>query len=651
MSKNKGSNKGKKTKPNANLATSVVKINGRLSNLLDYVKQLIYYRGSDFETIYQMMREKVSADELEKLGQNLKRCLVNNISFYFRDNTWFLDAKGNPNNNSFYQYLTTLGRPANFRELLALAKENNLAEANIREQDFAYDGRFIRLKNGKWALTHWQIIWEVGKEELNQMIRLLQTKQKPLTAKSLAREILQLDVADTNLDWIMAKDHRFVQVDGGKWFLRSALEAILRNITAPDVLAFVRQNEVNVLQEAELMLIIGEADATKRQYILSSLDLERGILRLNKRMAELFKELPAISFLKLGFYEQEIGIWYFKEQSCLAGLKPWFEFHQLEAGSKIDLCFSPKTTRLELKFSGEREAEVFAEGLKMKKLATLKQRVISTTLTLEETVTEILQLYPKGMREDNLVALAEQIAGIEKEDLLTILVENLYFEKDKQGNWQCNFPMRQAYQNWQKEKQELEALLGSIHREVAVTAEDFESLHEIKISLEEELYYLREHHREEETLFQAKIEEIAAAKEHLAAENNRLRNEYGLLEQKQKELMEHLEYQGGQLVTLRSERNKFKVKLEQVESRAMQLQSNLNHLIEEAQIEVDRLKRELLEKEHQLDSLQYANQELQRNLARLHEERRQLKRQYSSWPVRIAMFFSGLGGNKKTLGG
>lgn len=651
MSKNRGSNKGKKVKPNSIIPPGIVKINGRVANLLDHVKQLTYHKGLDFETIYQLMREKVTKDELEKLGQNLKRCLVNNISFYFKENTWFLDAKGNSSNNPFYQYLTTLGHPANFRELLTLAKENNLSENKIREQDFAYDGRFIRLKNGKWALTHWQIIWEVGKEELNQVVRLFQIKQKPLTTKFLAREIMQLDAVDTNLDWIMAKDLRFIQIGGEKWFLKSVLDAILKDIKAPDELAFVRQNEINVLQEAELMLIIGEADATKRHYILSSLDLEKGILRLNKRMAEVFKELSNISYLKLNFHDQEIGIWYFKDQSCLYGLKPWFDHYQLEAGCKIDLNFSAKTEKLELKASGEREAEVFTEGLKIKKLMHLKQNVALAVLTPEETVTEILQLYPQGMKEDILIPLVKIIANIEKEDLLTILVENLYFDRDKQDNWHCNFPMRQAYQSWQKEKAELEALLGNVHREVAVTVEDYENLHEIKTDLEEELHYLREHHREEETLFQTKIEELAATKEHLTAENNRLRNEYGLMEQKKKELLEHLEYQGSQLVSLRSERNKFKVKLEQVESRAMQLQSNLNHLIEEAQIEVDRLRREILEKEHQLDSLQYANQELQRSLARLHEERRQLKRQYSSWPVRIAMFFSGLGGNKKSLGG
>ncbi|MFA5536557.1 MAG: hypothetical protein WDA53_05245 [Bacillota bacterium] len=652
MSKNKGNVKGKRTKLNNSLPIGFVKINGRVANLLDHVKQAVYHKGLDFESIYRLVEEKVPVSELEKLGQNLKRCLVNNISFYFKDNTWFLDAKGNPNNNPFYQYLTTLGRPASFRELLTLAKENNLTENKKKEQDFAYDGRFIRLKNGKWALTHWQIIWEMGKEELQQAVRLFQIKQKPLTTKYLAKEIAQLDVADTNLDWIIAGDQRFLQLDSEHWFLQSILDGIIKDITAVDELSFMRQREINVLQEAELMLIIGEADVTKRQYILSSLDLEKGILRLNKRMVELFKKLPKIAYLKLDFDQDRIGIWYLKDQECLYGLKPWFEYHQLEAGSKLDLGFSAATLRLELRNSGEREAEVYAEGLRIKKLNSLKSRVAALILMPEEIIAEILQLYPRGIEEDNLIALAELLAGIKQKDLIDILVENFYYEQDKQGNWYCNFIMRQGFQSWQQEKAQLTALLSEVQQQVAVTVEDYEGLEKIKINLEEELRYLREHHREEEVIFRARIEELAAAKEHLTVENNHLRSENDHLEQKKKDLLEHLDYQGGQLLNLRSERNKFKVKLEQVEARAMQLQSSLNHLTEEAQIEVDRLQRGLLEKEHQLDSLQYANQELQRSLARLHEERRLLKRQYSSWPFKIALFFTtGFKGYKRSVGG
>ena len=652
MSKSKGNIKGRKSQPNNILPTGFVKINGRVANLLDRIKQAVYHKGLDFESIYRLLEEKVTATELEKLGQNLKRCLVNNISFYFKDNTWFLDTKGNPNNNPFYQYLTTLGRPASFRELLALAKENNLMDNKKKEQDFAYDGRFIRLKNGKWALTHWQVIWEVGKEELNQVVRLFQIKQEPLTTKFLSREIVQLDATDTNLGWMLAKDPRFIQIDNEHWFLLSILDGIIKDITATDELFFMRQREINVLQEAELMLIIGEADASKRQYILSSLDLEKGILRLNKRMMELFKSLPQTACLKLNLNQEKIGIWYLEDQNCLYGLKPWFEFYQLEAGSKLDLSFSAATLQLELKISGEREAEVYSEGLKMKKLSSIKNRIASLALASEEIVAEILQLYPQGLEEDNLIALVELLAGIKRQELIDILIENFYYEKDKQGNWYCNFLMRQGFQSWQQEKTELTALLDQVHQQVAVTVEDYEGLEKIKINLEEELRYLREHHREEEAIFQTKIEELAAAREHLTVENNLLRNENNLLEQKKKELLEHLDYQGGQLLNLRSERNKFKVKLEQVETRAMQLQSSLNHLTEEAQVEVDRLQRGLLEKGHQLDSLQYANEELQRSLARLHEERRQLKRQYSSWPFRIAMFFTnGFRGNKRSIGG
>lgn len=644
MSKGKGKTRTKKAKSKITAPASVVRISGRLANILDYVKQALYHEGLTYEQLYQELQRKMPLMDQDKLDRDLRRCLGNNISFYYKNNKWQMDTTGSPGNDPFYQYLMTMGYPVTFRELLSLAKENNYDGISIREQDFAYDGRFIRLKNGKWGLTYWQVTLEVSSQDLNQVVRLLQKHEYPLDLAYISKEIFGVGVSETNLEQALNRDSRFVEVAAGLWYLRSKIEALIADITAPDEFAFIRQAEISALQEAELMLIIEEADAAKREYILSSWDLEKGILRLSKRMVEIFELVENIAYLKVKTGNGEMGVWFLKEQKCLAGLSKWFEEYGLEPGSKVEVSLGDAPGYIQLRSSGEREAEVFTEGLRVRKLVKLKKRCAVASPPLEEVVTEILQLYPEGLDMHTLATLVMLIRGASQEELLELLEQHPYYEQDKHGMWYCNIPMRHAFHQWQKEKEEF-------RRQIAVTTEDYNALFEIKASLEEELAYLQDHHRKEETLFQAKIEELSAANEHLALENNRLKNEYSLLEAKQKELLEHVEHQGSQLVALRTEKNKLKVKLEQMENRAMQLQSTLNQLMEDAQQEVDRLKRELAEKTHQLDSLQYANRELQKSLARLHEERRQMKRQISSWPIRIAMFLTGLVDRRKTIGG
>jgi hypothetical protein len=651
VSKGKGKTRTKKAKSKTPGPASVVKISGRLANILDHVKQVLYHEGLTYEELLHRLQEKMPAADPEKLERDLKRCLGNNISFYFKKELWQMDKSGNPGNDPFYQYLMTMGYPVTFKELVSLAQENGMESVAIREQDFAYDGRFIRLKNGKWGLAYWQVMWEVGSEDLNKAARLIQKRQCPVSVEQLAQETVGLGVTETNLLQALSKDTRFTEVAPGQWYLKSLLDALISDLNAPDEFAFIRQVEINALQEAELMLIIEEADASRREYILSSWDLEKGVLRLNKRMVELFEPVDKIAYLKVPTGNGELGVWLLKEQKFLAGLGPWFEEYGLEPGSKVEVSRSQKPGYIQLKASREREAEVFAEGLKVKKLVKLKKDCSTTCRPLEEVVTEILQLYPKGLDIHTLTALIELISGNTQDELVELLEQYPYFEQDKHGVWYCNLTMRQAFQDWQRERQDILASLASIREHVAVTTEEYNSLHEIKTGLEEELNYLQNHHRHEEALFQAKIEELSAANEHLTLENNRLRNEYSILEQKQKELLEHVEHQGGQLVTLRTEKNKLKVKLEQTENRAMQLQSTLNQLMEDAQREVERLQKEVIAKTHQLESLQYANKELQRNLARLHEERRQMKKQVSSWPVKIVTFFSGLMGRRRTIGG
>ena len=68
--------------------------------------------------------------------------------------------------------------------------------------------------------------------------------------------------------------------------------------------------------------------------------------------------------------------------------------------------------------------------------------------------------------------------------------------------------------------------------------------------------------------------------------------------------------------------------------------------MEEAETEIIRLKKLVVEKTSELESIQYANGELQKNLARLHEERREMRRKLSSWPLRLILSIFGFGNYK-----
>ncbi|NLC38108.1 MAG: hypothetical protein GX779_02430 [Clostridia bacterium] len=637
-----------KAKSQNDASLNQVTINGRLDNLLDHVKQLLYKGGLTFEDLLEQVKNKLVNQERDKLEQDLKRCLGNNLSFYLKDGLWQVDKTGNPANNHFYQWLSTMGYPVTFRELLFLAEENGLETKGRQEQDLVYDGRFIRLRSGKWGLSHWQVMGEPTAGELTKIIRLLQKKQRPLTLAEIMGELFPARVVETGWENFLRKDERFLEVAPGRWFLKSALEAMKAHLAAEDVFAFIRQAEISVLQEAELVLIIKEADSSRRQYILSSLDLERGILRLNKRMMRIFGPLEPVAYLDLETPQGPLGVWYLQEHQCLAGLGSWYEANKLEPGSKLEICRSGEKGSLQLKASGEREAEVFAEGLKIKKLEALRKKCVYAALPLEEILTEILQLYPQGLDFDTLLALVGIINSHGYQELQETLHQYPYFEELQNGIWRCNQAMRQTYQSWHQQVLAAADSLELARRQAAAAMEEIEALHDLKQNLEEELAYLQNHHREEEALFQEKISSLAVQNEHLSLENSRLRSDCLRLEEKQKELLEDLEHQSQQLLSLRGERNKLKVKLEQAEVRAMQLQSSLNKIMEDAREEIRRLTREVQEKTHQIESLQYANQELQKNLARLHEERREIKRQVSSWPVRLAMFLAGLLGRKKS---
>ncbi|HHX51287.1 MAG TPA: hypothetical protein GX711_07600, partial [Clostridia bacterium] len=424
-----------KSKSQNDAPVNEVTVNGRLDNLLDHVKQMLYRGGLTFEDLLDQVKNKLANQDQDKLEQDLKRCLGNNLSYYLKDGLWEVDKTGNPANHHFYQWISTMGYPVTFRELLFLAEENNLETRGRLEQDLVYDGRFIRLRSGKWALSHWQVIGEPTAGEVTKVIRLFQRKQRPLTLAEIMRELFPARVVEIGWESFLQKDERFVEVGQGRWFLKSPLEAMIAHIAAEDVFAFIRQGEISVLQEAELVLIIKEADASRRQYILSSLDLERGILRLNKRMMRLFDQMEPMTYLDLETLEGPIGVWYLQEYQCLAGLGPWYEANQLEPGGKLEICRSSKKDSLQLKASGEREAEVFTEGLKIRKLEALRRKCVFHPLTIEEVVTEILQLYPQGLDFDTLLALVGIINSSGSQELQEVLHQYPYFEELQNRLW------------------------------------------------------------------------------------------------------------------------------------------------------------------------------------------------------------------------
>lgn len=603
-------------------------VSGRPDSLTDILKQLLFqYEPQAVSEMLPQARLRLGgAMSPNRLEKNILRCLQKNPSFYEQSRgLWALELSGNQANTPAYQLLQETGTPMTLAEInVALSGRGQTVGG---ERQLVYDGRFLRLKGGKWMPVTWRLKQAVLEREVAKMASVVRRSGVPLTLAELAEEVLEVPLEETDLPACLERDPRFIWVGGDFWFLAECLPSP-KELTAPDPWDFLRQPEDAALQGAELMLTFQDNDPNKRTYILSSTDLARGVLRINRRLEKFFGSLPPVAWLQLYTPTGPVDAWYWQEEKLLSGLKDWFDRCELVPGSKLEIrkvADVPQT--FEMVSTGEREAEVYAEAERVEELQRWRAEEDVAAWPGEVLVARILERFPEGLGEQEIVRIVDNLDPARSREVGDILRRLPFFEEVAGQTWCFNSRTKEAYDRWQEE-------IHAVREEVAAALEETRLLVDEKDNLLSELEQLRLQEQNWGFL-QARVQQ-------LAAENQQLRGEMEKLHRRKEQLRAELQRAEEEVSALQSEKEAISSRAGQLESRVLQLQGSFNNALSKSQAEYTALKEKLKETEKRLQSALAANQDLQQMIADLQEERLELRRRLSPWPVKLAVLCSRL---------
>lgn len=615
--------------------------------LTDMLKYFLYQQPAQQvpQLVARVQQRLVTKQSASKLEKHALRCLSKNPAFDQEpQGRWLLDTRGQRSNDQLYQWLQGLGKALNIGELRSMAEDRGIDPSLLIEKDLVADGRFLRLRDGRWALVHWEVIKMVNGQELDRMAQQLRSLRQPAGVEDLAREVLGCGVEGTDLMACLQRDPRFVWVGGHHWYLRELLPSQSDSgVSRAEALEPFRKAETAVLGEAELMLILNDTDPNSRDYILSSADLERGALRVTKRMERLFSGLPPVAWVSFRTGESIQEAWYLRLGGCILGLEPWFKAEGLVPGSKLRVKRVAGEERIfELEATGEREAEVYTEGRRVQQLEALWRRDQQERMTVERLVMEVMRLFPGGLKQEEIIGAVAAIRPEAVEEVPSVLEGQPFYELTVEGTWRFNQAVQAAYERLAQETLRAREEVEQAVKQAAAASQEAQSLLVEKEGLQGELIYLQNHHRDQEAQLHEKIRRLREQNDELQRENARTRAEMEKVYRRKEQLQQELEPARQQVVALRAERESLRGKVEQLEARSLQLQSNLSRAMQEAQAEQLRLGQRLKELEGRLHQSIIANEDLQRTVVKLQEERRLLKRRLNHWLVRLAVSISSL---------
>ncbi|MHB1127750.1 MAG: hypothetical protein ACYC2T_12510 [Bacillota bacterium] len=611
-----------KEKKVVKLRTPAVRVVGKVDSITDMFKQILYQKPQQKRPeLMQQLQRWLGSAKTPGLEKNVDRCLQHNPCFRVgADEAWSLDLRGQRENDPVYQMLLTVSQPANVRDINSWIAENGGLPAVI-EKDLVWDGRFIRLAGGKWGLVHWEVVRKVTTVDLQKVARLLRLARGPVNLEELSRQVLEGGSEGSDIRQRMIEDGRFVWVGGDKWWLREMMPEFVLPSQDYDPIAPFRQAETEAVQEAELVLILNDADPTTRSYVLSSLDLESGSMRVGKRLEKFFAGLPEIALVTFQSEKSLLETWYVREQGRIFGLGEWYARQGLVAGSILAIRKTEEDSSplFYLEATGERVAEVYAEAQRVVQLEKLHYQ--SVDLSLEELVARILQLFPEGLTEQKLTEALAIFRPGEEGDLLGALQGRPFFEEICQGSWRFNPELKKAYDQLHGEIRAVQELLEQAQGEAAAAMEDPWNKGD-----------------EEEEDLRHRVSRLIAQNSRAQRENARLRDELTRAEDREEQARLNSSEQEAEIKSLRGENDSLRNRMDNLQWRVVQLQGSLTQAMKEAQEEQASLKQKLKEKEYQLEKSMFANQGLQMTVEQLQRERSDLKRRLSPRLVRAAVW-------------
>jgi hypothetical protein len=464
--------------------------------------------------------------------------------------------------------------------------------------------------------------------------------QKPLSLQKLS-QITRIELNSIK-KIIESMETKFIIINTNLVYLKDKLTELCHSLSQEDILNNIRSKELAMIQETELMLIIKDHLPNQKKMIISSLDIERGQISLTKRLEKFFKLYPQYAYLSMLFNSKQVDIWYIKEWQCLYGFQEVFRDFNLVPGQILELGWENTEKQIEfyIQVSPEREIEIYEEGLKNKRLNHIYQQYLKSDQDLTFFLVQLLEIYANGFMERELEQLCKHIS-VSYEDAISVLTKHKFFYQENEA-WYCKIAIKDALSELKNKYESANKQWAQAKLEMATSSCEMKVLEKEKEHLSDELNYIQNHYREEQALYQQKLSELASQYEHLSQEHERSKREVDKLKKLEANFKGELDLKSQQLIELRQEKNKLKIKVETLQMNNSQLHKEMSEIRELAEKEILYLQREMREKNLELESLQYANGELQKNLGRFHEEKRQLKRRLNVFPIRIILFFMDL---------
>lgn len=137
-----------------------VQVTGRLDSLTDLLKlRLFEYSPQSVEELVSAAQKKLlSGQSTAKVQKNVNRCLSRNPCFRHEGRgLWCLRLDGLKENDAAHRLLQSKGEALRLDEINCYLRDTGQSEVQ-GEQKLVHDGRFIRLKDGRWGLIHWSYV-------------------------------------------------------------------------------------------------------------------------------------------------------------------------------------------------------------------------------------------------------------------------------------------------------------------------------------------------------------------------------------------------------------------------------------------------------------------------------------------------------------
>lgn len=145
-----------------------VKVEGKLDSLTDLLKLRLfeYSPQSADELVKEAHQNMLTGQTLNKIQKNVNRCLTKNPSFRSEGKgLWCIRLDGLKENDAVHRILQSHGDALRFKDINQKLNEMNKPEL-VGEQKLVADGRFLRLKDGRWGLIHWSYVEPRSQEGL-----------------------------------------------------------------------------------------------------------------------------------------------------------------------------------------------------------------------------------------------------------------------------------------------------------------------------------------------------------------------------------------------------------------------------------------------------------------------------------------------------